>query len=625
MAPSKKLLLLVLILSSFFHPGKSVGQHKAYSPEALKQLKTEIEKALKETGTPAVGIALVNGDTTVWVAGLGKADLEKDTKATENTMFRIGSVSKMFVSLAILKLQEEGKINLNDKVRDLAPEIAFENPWEKTAPVLVEHLLEHTTGWDDLHLTDYALNDPSLSLKGGLDYHPHTRTSRWMPGTRMAYCNSGPPVAAYIIEKITGKKFEDYIQQNFFQPMGMENMTYFATEPYKKWGATLYLDKKPQAYWNISVRPSGAINASPKDMAKMLRFFVNRGRVDSLHLISEASLKRMETPSSTNGAMAGLESGYGLSNYSSYHKSYTYRSHGGGVNGGLTDFSYLPTHHVGYAIMINCLNGNALGRIAGLIREFQTKNLSPDKTVRLNIPAFTDPDISGHYISINPRVQLTDHYERIVNVNHIWNKKNTVFFQGLFGGWKKSYRGINSRQYVSNETGKIDLVLVKDPIAGDVVHSESGVFKRISPVIIFGQLIVGTLWLLYIAGSLLLGSIWFIRYWRGRKFTRQSIRLGSWPFIASVFFLAVLLLEIGVGDEGIALLGNVTVVSVSITVFTICFALAALLSIITAIRDRKAKLNQNIYWHLTILSCLHFIAACYFGWHGIIGIQTWSY
>ena len=66
----------------------------------------------------------------------------------------------MFVSLAILKLQEEGRISLKDKVRDLVPEIEFKNPWEETSPILVGHLLEHTSGWDDVHFTEYANNDP---------------------------------------------------------------------------------------------------------------------------------------------------------------------------------------------------------------------------------------------------------------------------------------------------------------------------------------------------------------------------------------------------------------------------------------------------------------------------------
>ncbi len=113
------------------------SQEKPQPPKTIAALQRAIENVLKETGTPAVGVALVNGDSTVWVTGLGKANLEKNTKVTATTLFRIGSVSKMFVSLAILKLQEEGRIRLKDKVRDLAPEIAYVNPWEKTAPILV--------------------------------------------------------------------------------------------------------------------------------------------------------------------------------------------------------------------------------------------------------------------------------------------------------------------------------------------------------------------------------------------------------------------------------------------------------------------------------------------------------
>ena len=114
-------------------------------------------------------------------------------------------------------LADQGKLSLDDPVHKLAPEVWFENPWEATDPVRVVDLLEHTTGWDDMHLREYAKQAPdSMTLREGLDYDHHSRISRWRPGTRMAYCNSGPPVAAYIVEKLTGQRFEDYVQQNFF-------------------------------------------------------------------------------------------------------------------------------------------------------------------------------------------------------------------------------------------------------------------------------------------------------------------------------------------------------------------------------------------------------------------------
>jgi CubicO group peptidase (beta-lactamase class C family) len=626
MAPIQRIIPAVLVLLGLFYPGQSFGQgkDKPKAPGTITELQIAIEKVLKDTDTPAAGVAIVEGDSLVWVAGLGKANIEKNIEATEHTMFRIGSTSKMFVSLAILKLQEEGLVSLKDKVRDLVPEIEFKNPWSKTAPILVEHLLEHTTGWDDIHLAEYALNNPALSLKQGLDFHPHSRTSRWMPGTRMAYCNSGPPVAAYIVEKITGQIFEAYIEKHFFQPMGMESMTFFASEAYKQLGATLYLDKLPQKYWNISMRPSGAINASPNDMASMLKFFINRGRVDSLQLISEAALKRMETPSSSTGAKAGLEYGYGLSNYSSPHKSFVYRSHNGGVQGGLTDFSYLPDHQVGYAVMINSGNGNALHRISDLIRNFQTRHLPADSTGKGKVLHKPQKDISGYYVPINPRTQMSHHMARIMHIKQIWTKYDFLFTQNLLGGPLETHVPINDHQYAASKTGKISLVQVQDPIAGEVVHAGSQVLMRVSPLLAYGQLIIGAVWIFYLISSVFFGGIVLILYWRGKISRRKNISIGLWPIIASLLFLTVLILTSIGGNNPIELLGKISFVSVATMLLTICFALASSWSVLNLIKERKTDINKNIYWHLAILSGLHFMVTCYLLWHGVIGIQTWN-
>ncbi len=235
-------------------------------PATLEELKAAIEAKIVERNLPAVGIAMIDETGPVWVDSLGTANFEKNIAADADTMFRIGSTSKMFVSMAVLKLVEEGRLSLDDRLADLAPEIAFENQWEETDPILISHLLEHTTGWDDIHLPEYALNDPTpLTLKAGLDYHPHSRTSRWKPGTRMSYCNAGPPVAAYVVQKITGQDFEDYVAQNFFAQLYMRTATYQLSPTVEEKGVVSYANgNQPQDYWHISMRPSGSINASPR-------------------------------------------------------------------------------------------------------------------------------------------------------------------------------------------------------------------------------------------------------------------------------------------------------------------------------------------------------------------------
>jgi len=159
-------------------------------PKTTAELEQALRKVLVETKTPGVGVSIVARDQVLWTAGIGKADVAKGIDVTPDTLFRIGSVSKSFVSLSILKLEEQGKLHLTDTAHSLAPEIAFNNPWESTDPVRIVNLLEHTSGFDDLHFSEYANNDPTpLTLRAGLDFHPHSRISRWRPGTCFSYCN----------------------------------------------------------------------------------------------------------------------------------------------------------------------------------------------------------------------------------------------------------------------------------------------------------------------------------------------------------------------------------------------------------------------------------------------------
>ena len=626
LVPVPTIIILTVLIFPFLGPVPCYGQDdkKSEAIETIADLQGAIEKVMEETGTPAIGLALMDGDSTVWLAGLGKADIENDIKADENTMFRIGSTSKMFVSLAILKLQEEGRVNLKDKVRELVPEIGFVNPWHETNPILVEHLLEHTTGWDDMHLKEYALSEPGITLKEGLDFHPDSRISRWVPGTRMAYCNSGPPVAAYIVEKITGQPFESYIQEHFFEPMGMENATYFVSDSYKRLGATLYIDGEPQKYWHISLRPSGSINASPKDMARMLDFFINRGRIDSVSLISESSLQRMETTHSTTGAAAGLEHGYGLTNYSTPHSSFVYRSHNGGVNGGLTDFSYLPGHGLGYVFMINSGNGSALYRISKLIRNFQTKHLQADSASRPQAAPKSVHDMTGYYVPINPRVQMFYFFERIVGVKRLFHRDSSLYIRPLLSSWPEKYFPAGEGKYTYSKTGKIHVVQVTDPLAGEVVHEGSLVLKPISALVAFGQLVLAAAWAIGSGFAIILGIIWSIRYRMGIIPGGANISVRLWPFIAALLFLAIFILVAIIPPGDFESIGTVGFIPVSLMILTICFALAAIWSVVNVIKNRHAEIDTFLYWRSTVLSVLHLLMACYLLFHGVIGIRTWA-
>jgi CubicO group peptidase (beta-lactamase class C family) len=366
------LLLICDISITFAQESGNVNK-----PKTLIELQESIREVLKETNTAGVGIVMINGDSVVWIGGLGKADIENNIEVNENTIFRQGSISKMMVSLAILKLQEEGKLNLKDKIRDIIPEIKFDNPWEDTHPIRIEHLLEHTSGWSYWHLAELGNDDPKpKTLKEALDFYPKSRKCLYVPGTRMNESNVGIAVAAYIVEKVSKMSFEDYMDKYFFKPMGIENITFFNSEQYKISGASLYENGIKLNYFNILYRPAAALNASPKDMAKMVEFFINHGEINGIRILSDSSLKRMER----SGSMGELSKskmfkGFGLSNEASYFKGFIYQGYAGSLPGCHAKIEYLPGYNLGFAAMINDGNEVALRKITYLIKYYQTKDI----------------------------------------------------------------------------------------------------------------------------------------------------------------------------------------------------------------------------------------------------------
>ena len=580
----------LVIFTIVFVPAFAQEDKEDTTAETIEELQVAIEKVLADTKTPAVGIAMVNADGPEWITSLGKANVEDNIDADENTMFRIGSTSKMFVSLAILQLVEENSLDLLDRVRDLVPDLEFENPWADEHPIRIVHLLEHTTGWDDIHTVEYAYQpDPPVTLKEGLAFHPHSRISRWAPGSRMSYCNSGPPVAAYIVEAVTGQKFEDYIQEHFFDPMGMENATYFKTETYEELGATLYEDGEPAKYWEIIMRPSGSINASPKDMAKLVTLFVKRGMVnDSVRLITEGSLIRMETPSSTNGAKAGVQEGYGLSNYSSYGDGFRYRGHNGGVNGGLCDLAYNPGQNKGYIIIINSGSGVALRDISKLIRNYQMRGVHIPKIINDIKMTEQHEEITGYYEHASPRNSMFHFLNRIPNIKKFWCENDTIYQTELMGDEIIWYLPASKGRYKSVESGMVRMALVTDPLDGLVLQDGSRTLKPVSVLVVYGRLLVLILWIVLLPLTLVLALIWIIRYFTGQIAKGPNVQVRLWPLITTFFAIAILVSGFMVVSDPFEVMTTANSITVSLMLLTYGFAITSIWSMWTIIKFRPS-------------------------------------
>ena len=626
----KRTTSLLLVLLIIFNGSKSYSQKTSdeNKPKTLTELQNSIQKILRETKTPGAGVVLVSGDETILLEGFGKADIENHIAVNENTMFRLGSISKMYVALAILKLQEEGHLSLKDKIRDLIPEIEFDNPWEDKYPIRIENLLEHTTGWGIWHFAELGSDDPKpKTLKEALDYYPKSRTSRYIPGTRIGYSNVGTSVAAYIVEKVSGLTFEDYTDKYFFKTMGMENMTYLQTEQYKKAGAKLYDNGIKLNYFNILYRPSAALNGSPKDMVKMIKFFINRGRVNNIQLISDSSLRRMERSESMPIlSKSEMFKWYGLANSGSYYNGFIYHGHGGSLPGGNADFAYLPEYNMGYAIMINGGDENAVSRITDLVKSYQTKDLiqKPNEIDTQKYKTTIDP--SGYYTIINPKFELTGFFERIKYIQKVWFKNDTLYTKRIMDG-NSLTKGIpaGNNEFRSVKTKRIGLVLINDPLDGNIIAGP-GFLKKISPLWAYTLISIFFTFILLPFSIILFALLRTLVYLFGKKKSKTALWICFWPLITDSFIFVVALSIFFTAQtryDSFQLFGTAIIISVLILICSICYALASFWSVFYIFKNRREKMSKFFYFHSALAAILNLIFTLYFLCNGLIGIPTW--
>lgn len=396
--PGQLFVFVTLIIISIGMP----AQADTFPGTLIKELDT----LRKEYEVPALAFTLVSSDDILWTGALGLRDLQTKQAATADTLFRIGSITKAFTGLAMLKLQEEGKLSLSDPLAKYFSDAPLTNPWKKTNPVRIAHLLEHTSGLLDLNRAEFDHSDPTpWSLKQGLYFGDKPRTLHWPPGLHSSYSNTGPGYAAYVLEKITGQQYEDFITENFFQPLEMNNAGFFLNAETKRNLATGYdTDGKTTIpYWHMILRPFGGINATPREMGHFVQMLLNRGKYKGRNVMQEASIMRMEIPTTTLAAKAGLSYGYGLGNYQYLHQGFLFHGHGGDGDGYLSHYAYNRETGLGYFVVINAFKQDALWAIRSKIEDYLIAGHTATEPKTVMPPTSLLEKLTGTYQAVTYR------------------------------------------------------------------------------------------------------------------------------------------------------------------------------------------------------------------------------
>lgn len=393
------LVRIVGLAAGLLMVGNPVQADDTVLPDELQTIVERIESIRERAGMASAYVLMVDRDQVLVHQGLGIRAWDDPRPVTDQDYYRLGSISKAFTGLAMLKAQEQGCLKLTDEVRKLTPDALYTNRWEKAHPLTVAMLMEHTAGWHDMSWFEFKYNNP-VNLTQGLKLRPDSRVAQWPPGLHYSYSNSGPGMAGWLLERACDTDFDRYIEQHVFKPLDMPSATMNRTPDVARdlVGGYNTDPKEPIRYWNFLFRPSGSMNVRPIEMANFLQLMLNRGQHNGEQIFSEAQIDRMETPTTTLAARAGMQYGYGLGIRASTRKGHVIYGHGGDADGYLTRFSYNKDSGRAFFVVITMFDSRPLRRMRNVLEDWLVAGTSrpqPQPAIELD-PARIN-GITGEY------------------------------------------------------------------------------------------------------------------------------------------------------------------------------------------------------------------------------------
>jgi CubicO group peptidase (beta-lactamase class C family) len=297
-----------------------------------------------------MGSVLVVRDKTVLLEkGYGSANLEWDIPNSPTTKFRLGSITKQFTAASILLLEERGKLNINDPVKKYMADAP--PAWDK---VTIYNLLTHTSGIPSFTgFPDYESTEATPTTPEKLVARFRDKPLEFQPGEKFAYDNSGYVLLGYLIEKVSGQTYAQFVQENIFTPLQMKDSGYDSNSAIIMHRASGYSNGKEgienAGFIHMTIPfAAGSLYSTVEDLARWEQGLFG-GKV-----LSPASLQKMTTPFKENYA-------FGLAvSTANGHKLI---EHGGGIEGFNTHLAYYPDDKL-IVVVLGNLQGDAPGGIA---------------------------------------------------------------------------------------------------------------------------------------------------------------------------------------------------------------------------------------------------------------------
>jgi len=400
-----------------------------------------IQHELKEKGIPSIAMALVDDRQIVWAQGFGLADPASKLEATAATVYRVGSVSKLFTDIGVMQLVEQGKLNLDAPVTDYLPGFHPHNPFGK--PITLRELMSHRSG---------LVREPPVGHY--FDSHPpglaevvrslNQTTLIYPPGTHTKYSNAGITVVGYVLQQLAGRPFAAYLKSTVLEPMGLHSSgfepTPDLTRDLAKASIWTYDGRLfPAPTFQIGIFPAGSLYTTVKDLAKFESVLFAGGRAPNARVLTQSTLNEMWTPQFAGaGQPAAFGLGFALGKLDGHRRI----GHDGAIYGFETSLDALPDDKLGAVAVATLDSSNAVTdhivtealRLMLAVREHKP-------LPEIDLTTAVDPSlarrVAGRYGTGSNAVDLKEHEGRL-------------FMLPLRGGFQVELRALGNRLVVDD-------------------------------------------------------------------------------------------------------------------------------------------------------------------------------
>ena len=460
-------LSAVAVVAEEFDPNPAAPQITAENVAAFFDTAFDVQRQDHKL-TGAVVSVVYRGEV-LFKGGYGWADLEKRVPADpDRSLFRIASISKTFVWTAIMQLVEQGKLDLEDDVNSY---IDFQIPATFEEPIRIRHLLAHTPGFEEKGIGSTARTAEDLLPLG--EYLGAMQPARVRPpGEHVSYSNYGASLAGYIVERVSGLSWADYVDENILKPLQM-NSTNTQSPLVADFSARHAIGYKYQAGRFVSTpfaimhdAPAGHMSTTADDMTRFMLAHLNGGEFGEARILSEETTRQMQTPLfAPHDGISPVLHGF----YRSDRNDQLVFGHGGDVNQFHSNMSLIPGHELGVFVSFNSDPGSAArsNLMAAFVDHFFPVAFlrAAPEAIAVNLQ-----DYAGEYISLRNNVSTFERLSILVNSLSISVQDDELLLGRNPSRWRATAPDRFTARYTDhtmvferNESGNVSHVLIGSP------------------------------------------------------------------------------------------------------------------------------------------------------------------